>query len=111
MISATTLPTASANGIGLVATTQNFAIGDRGCLPSIGTSAQLQSQTQTLILAAGTGTLTGTGIWTDYGAYLTLLCSTSGTCCASSLCNSALIYKFNGYFGFLFWFILEFLNY
>ena len=111
MTSATTLPTASANGVGLVATTQNFAIGDRGCLPSISTTAQLQTQTQTLILAAGTGTLTGTGVWTDYGAYLTLLCSTSGTCCATSLCNSA--NKFNGYlnFQFLFIFIFGFLHF
>lgn len=53
-------------------------------------SAQTQSQTQYLKLAATSGTtLTGSGVWTDYGAYITLLCSTSGTCCSTSLCNAS----------------------
>ena len=91
MTSATTLPTATATN-GLAATATNFVVGDRGCLPLMGTSAQAATQTATVQLVLGqiaSGTLTGAIANTDYGAYIQLLCSTSGTCCTTNLCNGS----------------------
>ena len=54
----------------------------------MGTAAATQTQTQYLKLTS-TGTFAAADAQTDIGAYFTLLCSTSGTCCYTSLCNGA----------------------
>jgi len=69
--------------------TTNFGVEDRGCLPVMAANPQLQTQSKQLLFGPGTGTLSITSLQKDYGAYIDLLCSTSGTCCSTSFCNSS----------------------
>jgi hypothetical protein len=86
--STTTLPTPQADGSGLSQTAINFSIGDRGCLPLMASTARTQTQQLQLLLGPGSAaTQTISSLTTDYSAYITLLCSTSGTCCNTDLCN------------------------
>jgi hypothetical protein len=100
--STTTLPAVTASNIGLVATATNFAVGDRGCFPLIGAAAATQTATVQLVLQGGSGTLTAAAINTDYGAYVTLLCATSGTCCTTNLCNTSAMSRVEVSFGAMF---------
>ena len=84
------LPTPQADGSGLTDTMiTNFGVKDRGCLPIMSSSTKTQAQTQQLLLGPGKGTTSITSLQTDYGAYITLLCSASGICCSTGLCNGS----------------------
>ena len=89
MTASTTVPAVTASNIGLIATANNFASSDKGCMPLIGAAAATQTATVQIVLQGGSGALTAAAIQTDYGLYVTLLCSTSGSCCTTNLCNSA----------------------
>jgi hypothetical protein len=74
---------------GLVAPTTALIAGDRGCLPGIA-PAQVPTQqtTSAQLLRAQLAGTTVTGALADYTATTTLLCSTSGLCCITDLCNT-----------------------
>ena len=64
-----------------------FRAGDRGCLPIILNSAaasQLKNRPLTLVPLTGFNLAS---VFNDYGNWVDLLCSTSGTCCTTNLCN------------------------
>jgi hypothetical protein len=84
--SSTVLPTSSANG--LAATAINFGVNDRGCLPVMDSVAATQTQNAYLKLASQ-GTFDATEAQADLSAYHNLLCSTSGVCCYTNLCNES----------------------
>ena len=87
-IATTSFPT---NAAGLVAPlTPNFVAGDRGCLPAVGaanTASSLQATNAQLTLGAANGATTDV-VAANYAQATVLLCSTSGTCCTTDLCNT-----------------------
>ena len=68
----------------------SLAAGDRGCLPgvaTVGADGRPQTGSVQLLLEQGDEADID-GVATDYAAVVTLLCSTSGQCCITNLCNS-----------------------
>ncbi len=74
-------------GTGLVQPTTALVAGDRGCFPEFGDVAATQAADAQLVLEEG-GVVEDTGISTDLVKVVRLLCTTSGTCCTTDLCNS-----------------------
>ncbi len=70
---------------GISQPTSGLVAGDRGCLPTPGAAFIAQKTTQQLTLANGADF---TAFATDYGSLTYLLCSTSGVCCTTDLCNT-----------------------
>jgi hypothetical protein len=86
----------SASSAGLITNSAAWTVNDRGCLPIVGTA---QTQTTTALqyqvaLGATIASVTSAGVATDLAAYITQLCTTSGTCCYTNLCNSANLFGF-----------------
>ena len=86
----TAIATTSFPATGLVVPlAPNFVAGDRGCLPAVSTGATSTLQTNGVQLALGTvGGATTDVVAADYALATLLLCSTSGTCCTTDLCNA-----------------------
>ncbi len=79
--------TAAGATIGLLRPTTDLVAGDRGCFPEFGDDAATQAAGAQLILEEGAA-VTDTGISTNLVQVVRLLCTTSGTCCTTDLCNS-----------------------
>jgi hypothetical protein len=77
----------TATGTGLLLPTTGLVAGDRGCLPAVDGTFASQATTSQLTLATAGG-VTNTGLASDYALAIRLLCSTSGTCCTTDLCNT-----------------------
>jgi hypothetical protein len=80
--------------LGLLApSATNFAAGDRGCLPAVAASgaadvpSTLQATNVQLVLGTAASATTDVAAG-DYALAVRLLCSTSGTCCTTDLCNT-----------------------
>jgi len=91
-IASTQFPTTAS--IGLLQPDAGLIAGDRGCLPTVSTDATKTAQTISAQLVLGqivAAPLIGrsaVGVAADYGTMTSLLCSTSGVCCTTNLCNS-----------------------
>ncbi len=83
-IAATSFP-----NTGLTQPTLGLVAGDRGCLPTVSdfTDAILQTAKAQLTLMPSMIALPN-NLNVDYAAVNLLLCSTSGTCCTTDLCNT-----------------------
>ena len=78
---------ATTTGLAPVTGTQ-FIAGDRGCLPIILDSAAApQTTREPLTLIPLSSSFASVG--NDYGDWVNLLCSTSGTCCTTNFCNAS----------------------
>ena len=66
-----------------------FVAGDRGCLPIILNSAAAPQSTSDPLTLTPLNGFTFASVGNDYGNWVYLLCSTSGTCCTTNLCNAS----------------------
>ena len=88
-IASTQFPTTAS--IGLLQPDAGLIAGDRGCLPTVSTDATKTAQTISAQLVLGQDVIVErsvVGVAADYGTMTSLLCSTSGVCCTTNLCNS-----------------------
>ncbi len=79
------IATAAFPNTGLTRPASGLIAGDRGCLPVGAGTAAAQTTTAQLALAIGG---TPANQISDYGSVTTLLCTTSGVCCTTDLCNT-----------------------